>query len=60
MRYLKRHWGKRPHAKVGVWEPLPGDGNMNIMINGKNEDIGAQSIAAYVNNRGLDHKTLVV
>ncbi len=33
---------------------------MNIMINGKNEDIGAQSIAAYVNNRGLDPKTLVV
>ncbi len=33
---------------------------MNIIINGKKEDISAQSIAAYVSNSPLDPKTLVV
>jgi thiamine biosynthesis protein ThiS len=33
---------------------------MNIKINGKNEELQAQSIAAYVSDRRLDPKTLVV
>jgi sulfur carrier protein len=33
---------------------------MNITINGKTEALPPQSIAAYVNARGLDPKTVVV
>ena len=51
---------KEGQALEGKLEPPPGDGNMNVIINGKKEDIPAQSIAAYIGNRGLDPKTLVV
>jgi thiamine biosynthesis protein ThiS len=33
---------------------------MNIIINGKKQDVSAQSIADYVSNSRLDPKTLVV
>lgn len=39
---------------------LPGDDTMNIIVNGKNERITAENIAAYVSDRGLEPNTLVV
>lgn len=34
--------------------------SINIIVNGKNEKISTESIAAYVSDKGLEPKTLVV